>query len=128
MNKKPFLSVTKIPIYDGVFVLAVTDTPKRYSVLAPLNDLETLNAHAFCASHEGMQGYFVALNLLNKNHSITNGVITHEAMHIVHFIADYAGIKVDTENDEALAYLIGWIVDEIYQTLSKKGFKVKTEI
>lgn len=40
---------------------------------------------------------------------ITFGNVAHEASHVASEIYRYCGIKADLENQEHMAYLIGWI-------------------
>jgi hypothetical protein len=41
--------------------------------------------------------------------------ITHEVIHVKNIIMNFAGIKHDYSNDEAEAYLSGWIAGEIHK-------------
>ena len=49
---------------------------------------------------------------------ITSRNITHESVHAANFIFDDLGIKIDTDNDEAQAYLAGFVANciDIVQT------------
>ena len=40
-------------------------------------------------------------------------IMVHEAVHIVNFIFEECGVKLDTINDEAQAYLTAWIFNQI---------------
>lgn len=40
-------------------------------------------------------------------------IMVHEAVHIVNFIFEECGVKLDTTNDEAQAYLTAWIFNQI---------------
>ena len=61
---------------------------------------------------------FAVLIWLRKE--ITVGVIAHEAVHAAHFIFDAIGQDADNSNDEALAYLVGWIASLINETARLK--------
>ena len=41
------------------------------------------------------------------------GEIAHEAVHAAHFLLKDVGVKITPDNDEPLAYLVQWIVDEL---------------
>lgn len=41
--------------------------------------------------------------------------IAHESIHIKNAVLRHAGIKHDFDNDEAEAYLTGWIAEQIYK-------------
>lgn len=45
------------------------------------------------------------------------GSLAHEAAHITHGIMAYVGIEHDVANDEAECYLMGHIVDFLYEAL-----------
>jgi hypothetical protein len=40
-------------------------------------------------------------------------IMVHEAVHVVNFIFEECGIKLDTNNDEAQAYLTSWIFEQL---------------
>lgn len=46
-------------------------------------------------------------------------IIAHECVHIVNEIFKRCAIKLDIENDEPQAYLMGWIVKEVYDIMNK---------
>ena len=46
--------------------------------------------------------------------------ISHEALHVALDIYAYIGQDVDVNDNESLAYLVGWIGECIYKTWTKK--------
>lgn len=48
-------------------------------------------------------------------------VLAHECVHAAWHVLDYAGVEVDYENHEALAYLVDHIFKEGYQYLQNRG-------
>lgn len=58
-----------------------------------------------------------------KNKELTPfsiSVIAHEALHVTNMILSGSSIEIDiNSNDEAQAYLLGWIVRKIVETYSK---------
>ena len=57
--------------------------------------------------------------LLPKN---TNGsILAHECVHSAYSILDYHFVKITPDNDEALAYLVGYLYREIINILDKHG-------
>lgn len=46
-------------------------------------------------------------------------IISHEASHVANRIFDWLGIRLDANNDEPYAYLIGYIASCIWETVSK---------
>ena len=54
-------------------------------------------------------------SLILRNEIDLISTIAHEADHIVSFIFKRVGIKLDLDNDEPHAYLLGYIVEQIYK-------------
>jgi len=52
------------------------------------------------------------------------GAICHEATHLTNFIFDYIGQDLDLCNDEAQAYLAGYITDQFCENI--RSIKTKT--
>jgi len=46
--------------------------------------------------------------------------IAHEAVHIKNSIFTDCGIQLDLANDEAEAYLVGWLFEQIYEFFNEK--------
>ena len=64
------------------------------------------------------QGFYILLNF--KHHKkIYHGTIAHESVHIAHFIMTYSGLVKSLNNDEAEAYLVGWITDQVYKFMKE---------
>ncbi len=60
--------------------------------------------------------------LLNPNSEyakITQGVIAHEALHIVNILFQQRGVLYQIDNDEHACYMLQWVVDEINTHLDK---------
>lgn len=119
--------VIDIPIYEGKFVIILSNDPNGIKKILPSYDRENIYAHTWYTKYKKHQGYFVVLNFDNKYNKITHGTIAHEAQHCVNILADIRGFIPDFENDEPTTYLLGWFVDEIYKFVKEKGFKVKTK-
>ena len=99
----------KIPIFFGKLVIL------RVRKMTDLNAKFGLNAKDSYASlvfkketKKGGIRYFIALQKNTKN-----SIIVHEAVHIVNYIFEHNGIEPDLHNDEAQAYLTGWIFEQI---------------
>ena len=58
------------------------------------------------------------LILLNKKYLkdevFAISTIAHEAFHITSFVMKRVGINPDVNNDESQAYLLSWIVEQVY--------------
>ena len=51
--------------------------------------------------------------------TLKHGVISHEVFHAVDFLMNKVGIKLTEESDEAYAYAIEYLTNEIYKNLKK---------
>lgn len=47
-------------------------------------------------------------------------IVVHELSHLVFLILGDVGVEVDMRNNEAFAYLLGWLMKEV---MDKKGYK-----
>ena len=63
-------------------------------------------------SSTSIKGVDKKLDLINT--------VSHEALHVALDIYAYIGQDVDVNNNEALAYFVGWISERIYKTWTKK--------
>lgn len=84
---------------------------------------EHWGAIAFEADRNDNHGVFVLLRPDAKP-----SIIAHEAVHLANYILSHAGVKLDPQNDEPQAYLVGWLVDEIHYALTSKDVKPKKTI
>lgn len=114
----------KIDLYSQTLHIIIVDdfsvaktTPeflKRFAGLEPIRD----DFAGYAEARENQH-----LIILNKKHlntpEYTLSTISHEAFHITNFIMKRVGIKPDVDNDEAQAYLLSYIVEEVYKFLNK---------
>jgi hypothetical protein len=70
----------------------------------------------------------IVLNFWEPTANITHGIIAHEAIHAVNYIAEYAGMQHDIVNDEPFAYLTEWVVDQVYKSVDKNGLTDKVKL
>lgn len=59
--------------------------------------------------------------LHNSNGNISQEIIAHESVHAANVIFTSLEIKGDTVNDEPFAYMVGFIVKKINETLKMKS-------
>lgn len=45
--------------------------------------------------------------------------VAHESLHVANWILGDSGVVLDTRNDEPQAYLLGWVVDRVYEALKQ---------
>lgn len=63
------------------------------------------------------EGCHVALWFSSETPSAST--IAHECLHALNAIHAYAGIIADRYNDEADAYMLGYLVDHVYEALNR---------
>ena len=107
----------KIPIYNHTFTLVVfNDSKEFYGRFKGYNHEEVNpdNCNGLAFQHKGRE--YLAL----KKKDITHGIIAHEAFHIMTSLFKTIGVGIYYDNDEPGAYLLGFIIDEIYKHVKVK--------
>jgi len=104
-------------------VIILTNYRDKLCKYLPNFDNDEIYAHTLYDDFLGKKGYFIVLNFDNENRKITHGAIAHEADHVAGFVLYDRGITADFMNDEAHAYLVEWVVDEVYKFINKHNFK-----
>lgn len=119
----PFIASRTIPLYGGVLYLAFGDTlaecmdvlPKRCNGLFTKDEL-AMPAAAMTKGDENGGG---AAIIFMRDH-VKFGVVAHEAVHAALSILASAGVgPMDDKNDEAYAYLVTWIVEEVEKVVKR---------
>ncbi len=116
------VKATRVPLYLGMLVVVISDEKDKCIELTNERmflDYKEIFATAAYGTYKGSQGFFVFLNPNNTRSKVTRGVVAHEAVHAANFILEDRGVIADFVNDEPQAYLMGWIVDQIYKTFDK---------
>lgn len=114
----------KIPLYRGKLIVILTNDKIKLQKYIPDFGDDEIYAHSILSSWYGSDGFIVILNFNNKHRKIHFGTITHESVHLSHFIATERGFIADYKNDEPITYLAEWISDEIYKFILKNNFNV----
>lgn len=57
--------------------------------------------------------------------TLTHNTIAHEINHAVTMILDHVGHDFSGSFDEPMAYLTGYITEEVYKRAKKLGYKIK---
>ena len=101
-----------IPIYYGTLVIIKANNwdkaIKKYNIEGNTNGF---GAMVF----KDYKDRYVALFRNNPSPA----VIAHEAVHVVNHVFEDRFMKLDPLNDEAQAYLTGWVVEQIHNFLYK---------
>lgn len=109
----------KIPFYyinlKIIFVKNLKLIEKKYN----FSDLSKYSAITFSNCTDNKNECIVAFSEYDLS------VIAHEVVHIKNYVFKESGVKLDVNNDEAEAYLVGFLFKAIQQFLSKKKLLFK---
>lgn len=101
----------KIPIYTGKIKIIITNkfskTLKQYKIHTDLSYDAVMFTHK--------NKYIMVFDKKYINYS----VIAHEIVHTVNVIFKEHHLLLDVDNDEAQAYLTGWIMEKFEKLLKK---------
>lgn len=106
----------KIPIYNGSLIILFTKDFNKVASKYKLKKLldQDLNGFgAFCTAQPTKKGLTQYFLIFSKKP--THSVIAHEAIHATNWIMSDRKIVPDLINDEPQAYLLGWIVKQVYK-------------
>lgn len=103
----------KIPIYNARLYFTYTDNIPEAIKSLP-HQLRTHDCH-------GCQGLYTAASPLYSItvSNLTYDTITHEIGHVARQLLEDIGFKIKASNDEPLAYLEGYLADQIHHRLKK---------
>ena len=95
-----------IPIYNSSLTIIFD---KDFSYIEKKYGTESLSNYGAITMRNPFKfGHYIVAFTHTKE-----GIIAHEIVHLVNYIFKDKGIKLDVENDEAQAYLTGWLYDKI---------------
>lgn len=114
--------IIELPYYHGYFGIAITNNKNKLKEKFGIES-EKIYGHSYLCEYKKLQCFLIVLNPFREKIKITNGVISHEAVHIANFIYLERDIKPDLDNDESYAYLIEFIVNHVYKFLDKLNIK-----
>lgn len=105
MIKKKF----KIPIYFQNLTIIQTD------------DFESIhkfyNLKGYCGGYDAVTIDAGDDIVVVFNSKVDASIIAHESTHICTYTFQKIGAEIDVNNDEFLAYLMGWVVGKIHKTI-----------
>lgn len=112
--------IKKVPIYGGYFITIITDDVEKLNKdIKSSSSIDDVGAHTIFGAYKGIQAFILIFNPNHPHMGISNGVIAHEALHAVNFLAENRGFIPDFSNDEPLTYLIQWMVDNVNAVFNK---------
>ena len=105
----------KIPIYEQTLYVSVTEDYSKEEeeyeyIWRP--EREDFSGHTYGLNNQ----YLIILNkkyLKNELHIVST--ISHEAFHVTNMLFKRIGAVPDIDNDEHQAYLLSWIVEQVYK-------------
>ena len=110
-----------IPLYHQTLHIAICDDVEKEISEVRKKFYANVDKFEFAGYAEAEGKHH--LILLNKKNLLDEAfafsTIAHEAFHITSFIMKRVGIHPDVNNDEAQAYLISWIVEQVYNVFKK---------
>lgn len=117
--------VVPVPLYGGVLVILLSNSPEKVAKYLPRFDDEFVFAHAIYEDYRGKRGYFCALNFNYPNYPMSPGTIAHEAGHLAMYVCESVGVELQHDNPEPYTYLVGWFADELHKFAKQKGFEAQ---
>lgn len=99
-----------VPMYE--IQVFVTTKVKELERLGAILGMEFRNPSIGGGTTYNVDGEFILIYLGRP----CAGVIAHECLHATNMIMDVVGIEADLDNDEAQAYLLGYLVETIHQS------------
>lgn len=120
MRKYLHKKVYEMPLYRGVLVIIITNSPSGVRKMFPDFDDDEVYAHSLLAGYRGKQAFVIIINPDNSYRDIKHGTIAHEAVHIANYVGMTRGFVADFDNDEPICYLVEWVTDKVYKLLKKK--------
>ena len=105
----------KVPIYGEEVIVIIYDDPVELKKILKdkISDIPEEIYDGWVYQVDGI--IYCVLYVLEKPRYPTPGVIAHEAKHVVNNIFINIGHELDRYNDEPEAYLLGWVVNRIYE-------------
>lgn len=116
--------VTIIPLHIYPFEVAVAfnlpynELSKELQKILPKelhDEIDGLDGRYDARTYFFEQGGQTVINF----HEVSDSLIAHEAFHAACFILNHIGMQLTRESEEAYAYLIGYLVDEIHKAKKK---------
>lgn len=105
------VSKVKVPLYFQTIKIIVAKNLSKAIKKCKIKTNQNPNDYeAFVVQEKNTISVFV-------KPKVRASIIAHESVHIVNYIFINTGVKLDIYNDEAQAYLTGWVVCEIIKAL-----------
>jgi len=121
---KNVFEIINLHIYHFDVVVSINQTDKQFSKSMKGQDMTDSDGLFNLPKTTNARAVMLPSNLsvirFKIKDKIPHGVIAHEVFHISTFIMERIGMEfIIMKSDEAYAYLINYLVDEIYEILNK---------
>jgi hypothetical protein len=100
--------MVNIYFYQGIPAKEVVASMKKH--LRMNYDAEKLLPIAGRSMSYNDGEFVIYMKFKSKKHIST---LAHECLHVTNMILERAGVRVDLDNDEAQAYLLGWLMKKL---------------
>ena len=127
MEKYIYIKEQDVPLYNGKFVIIFSNSVDGVKKHIKDFDYDEIYAHSFLTNWNETEG-FVGIFNFDTDYNITHGTIAHECLHLTHYVAERRLFVADFLNDEPLAYLLDFFVNEVYKFAEEKGMEIKTKL
>ena len=128
---EPIIESFEIPLYGGLFDIVFTTKKTKVRELYETKKHGNFNLEYAETVYDRknvdgkkLRVILVSFNSNNKYKQLSHGTIAHECFHAVSFATNVAGIPHTSESEEAYAYLIGWMVDTVYDVAKKHKIRI----
>ena len=124
---KNIFEIIKVTVYPFDVLVSLNQTDEEfYSEVGHLSDDDLEDVFLNLDETVLARSYFTKNNIsivrfvnIDKD-NLPHGLISHEIFHITTFILNKVNIKFSFETDESYAYLLHYLIDEVYEILTKK--------
>lgn len=127
MAKKLDVKIIKVPLYPCRFGVIVSNGYKGVNKFLKSQGMsENIDfvdydavtiTHGVTIGKNGRRLRCVYIVLNTRDRGFTHGVVAHEIRHATNAILQHIEQRLDPNNDEAEAYLAGWIADFVYSVI-----------
>lgn len=107
----------KIPIYEGLLYIQISNNRSEECLKLGITIPEEYNNNLGLAISSDET--FIYVISITEDAVNMHDIIAHECLHICNDIFKHRYIKPDLDNDEPQAYLLGWLVNQVYRYIEK---------
>jgi|GEM_PF-567795 len=112
--KKNIEARIKIPLYSGDLIIVQSDDIQKvldkYGVKFDVHGYEAVTFR-----HDTRSGY--TRYVIAFENPVNSRIVAHESLHVVTYLFEDRGMRIDNMNDEPAAYLLGWVVGQIHKRI-----------